>query len=509
MQNMSEQKSHSFNHLSFNHRIVNPISSIKILVLTTLIAITACNPDPDVFVYDSKGYPENIGRIMIESCATAGCHNDVSAPGAGGLSLSSWDKLFEGSRGGSSIVPYRPDQSFLLFFVNTDSSQGVALAPTMPFNAPPLSQETYLSIQDWILNGAPNKEGQVKFADNLQRSKFYVANQGCDIVSVFDANSQTLMRYIDVGSKDDIESPHQIKVSHDGNYWYTIFFSGTTFQKYDARDDSFVEEVEIGVGSWNTFRISSDNKYAYIVNWSASGSVAIVDLENMELIKKIDGSGVFEWPHGSMINPSNDVLYVTAQHGNFIYKVDLNDIDNPMVTKIALNNASPTTISWLNPHEIEMTPDGSKYFVTCEESNEIRVVNTANDSLLAVIPTGDFPQEMAISTSSPYLFVTCTEDVSTFPGQIGSIHIIDYNTNTLVKTIHSGFQPHGIAVDEKTQLVYIAHRNINSNGPAPHHTTDCVGRNGYVTMIDMNTLELVPDYKVEISVDPYSVSVRN
>ena len=46
-----------------------------------------------------------IGRIMIEKCATSGCHNDVSKVAAGGLSLSSWDKLFEGSRAGSSVVP--------------------------------------------------------------------------------------------------------------------------------------------------------------------------------------------------------------------------------------------------------------------------------------------------------------------------------------------------------------------------------------------------------------------
>ena len=268
-------------------------------------------------------------------------------------------------------------------------------------------------------------------------------------------------------------------------------------------------EVEIGDGSWNTFRISSDSKYAYIVNWSASGSIAIVDLENMELIQKYDDGGLFEWPHGSLINETNDILYVTAQHGNFIYKVDMADLENPIVNKISLNGVSPTTISWLNPHELEMSPDQSRYFVTCEATNEVRVMNTADDSLLATIPTGDLPQEMALSPSNAYLFVSCTEDITTYPGKIGSVHIIDYSNNTLIKTIHTGYQPHGIAVDEEEQLVYVSHRNINSDGPAPHHSTDCVGRNGYITIIDMNTLELVPDYKVEVSVDPYGVSIRD
>jgi YVTN family beta-propeller protein len=416
--------------------------------------------------------------------------------------------MFEGSRGGSPVIPFRADQSFLLFFLNTNPDLGITLAPTMPINQPALSAKEYKTISDWIIAGAPNKEGQVKFADDPSRRKFYVTNQGCDLVAVFDAETQILMRYIDVGTKDEIESPHQIKVSPDGKYWYTIFFSGNTIQKYDAIDDSLVSETEIGTGSWNTFRISSDGKYAYVVNWSANGSVAVVDLENMELVKTIVGNGLFQWPHGSMINTANNNLYVTAQHGNFIYKVDIADLDNPVISKVTLNDVSPTTISWLNAHEMEMAPDGSRYFVTCEGSDEVRIMDAIADTLMGIIPTGNFPQEMAFSETNPYLFVTCTEDGETYPGKIGSVHVIDYITNTVLKTIYTGYQPHGIAVDDQEQLVYVAHRNINTNGPAPHHSTDCEGRNGYVTVIDLNTLELMEESKVEISVDPYSLSIR-
>ncbi len=477
------------------------------MLFVFVLLITSCENDDDP-VFDSRDYPEEIGQIMINQCATAGCHNDQSHVAAGGLNLTNWEKVFEGSRGGSSVVPYRPDQSFMLFFINTDPGQGVVLTPTMPFNQAPLTAEEYATMRDWILNGAPNKEGKVKFADDPLRRKFYVTNQGCDLIAVFDAETQILMRYIDVGSSEVVESPHQVKVSPDGKYWYTVFFSGTIIQKFSAIDDSYVGEAEIGTGSWNTFRISSDGQIAFVIDWSASGSIAVVDLESMQMVEKYSGSGVFEWPHGSMLNQTDDVLYVTAQHGNFIYKIDIADPANPLIEKIALNAASPTTISWLDPHELEMTPDGAKYFVTCQESNEIRVLKTSNDSLLQIIPTGTFPQEMAIAHDKPYLFVTCTEDVVTYPGKIGSVHVIDYNTNTLVKTIYTGFQPHGIDVDDALGLVYVAHRNINSNGPPPHHSTDCAGRNGYLTIIDMNTLELVPDYKVEVSVDPYSVVVR-
>ena len=99
-------------------------------------------------------------------------------------------------------------------------------------------------------------------------------------------------------------------------------------------------------------------------------------------------------------------------------------------------------------------------------------------------------------------------DSLTNPGTVGSISVINYVTHSFVKSIYTGWQPHGAGVDDDAGLVYVANRNVNENGPAPHHSSTCGGRNGYVTIIDMNTLELFPDYKVEVSVDPYEVGVR-
>ena len=54
----------------------------------------------------------------------------------------------------------------------------------------------------------------------------------------------------------------------------------------------------------------------------------------------------------------------------------------------------------------------------------------------------------------------------------------------------------------------ISNRNVNPGGPAPHHVSECGGRNGFVKFIDLNTLEFIPDYRPELSVDPYSVAAK-
>jgi hypothetical protein len=60
----------------------------------------------------------------------------------------------------------------------------------------------------------------------------------------------------------------------------------------------------------------------------------------------------------------------------------------------------------------------------------------------------------------------------------------------------------------------VANRNVTSDGPAPHHSNNCGGRNGYVTFIDMNTLTLLTtdegeEKEIEVSVDPYSIATRH
>mgnify|MGYP007026263341 CR=1 FL=1 len=106
----------------------------------------------------------------------------------------------------------RPDQSFMMFFVNTYEELGPSLTPQMPYGADPLSKSEVLMIENWIAQGAPNKDGFVKFSDDSEREKIYILNQGCDLLGVMDKETRLMMRYIDVGTSVGIEAPHFIQI---------------------------------------------------------------------------------------------------------------------------------------------------------------------------------------------------------------------------------------------------------------------------------------------------------
>lgn len=453
---------------------------------------------------DFAGFPTEIGQIFINKCATSGCHNSISYPAANNLNLSSFASLFKGSSSGSPVIPYRSDFSSLCYFINTYDDLGVKNYPTMPLNGTPLSHDEVKTIKNWIDAGAPDINGYVMWSENPNRKKYYVLNQGCDVVTVFDASSQLPIRYINVGNKPNIiESPHMIKMSPDGQYWYVVFVGNSILQKFRASDDSFVGEVNLGVDqNWNTIAISNNGKRAYCVSWQLNSRLAIVDLQNMQLKANI-GAGNFSDAHGVALNKTNDTIYITRQTGNYIYKIDtaLTTID-----EVAIDGSStPNPTSSLDPHEIIFSPDGSQYFVTCQGTNEVRALSTIDNSLLQTISTGVYPQEMALSVSQNKLYITCVNDPNSNPKIQGSVTVIDMSTY-VSNNYKVGYQPHGISVDEANGYVIVASRNILTDGPTPHHTGAC-GRNGFVNYFKVNNMQL-SNKKTEVASDPYSVTIR-
>lgn len=472
------------------------------LWLLFIIALCHISCNKDTAIPINGDFPEDVGKIFSNKCATSGCHNSESYKAAANLNLSSFSALFQGSNNGSPVIPFRSDFSSLCYFINTFSDLGPSNFPTMPINAQHLSRQEVTTIKNWIDNGAPDIHGKIMWSDNPNRKKYYVLNQGCDVVTVFDSKTKLPIRYITVGNNQSAELPHMIKVSPDGKYWYVIFVANNIIQKYKTSDDSFVAEVSLGnYQNWNTITISSDNKKAYCVSWQASSRLAVVDIENMRVLYNV-GGGNFTDAHGIALNHTNDTIYITRQTGNYIFKIDTgltNFIEVPIDGSL-----NPNQTSSLDPHEIIFSTDGSKYFVSCQKSNEVRVIQTAGDILLHTIQTGQYPLEFAKSENKNKLYVTCENEPNPNPNSLGCITAIDMTTFQSIN-YSVGYQPHGIIVDELNESIIVASRNILSSGPTPHHTGTC-GRNGFINYFNINTMQLLSQ-KTEVASDPYSIGI--
>ena len=405
-------------------------------------------------------YPREIGNIVANSCAISGCHNAASYLAAGDYNLETWEKMFSGSSNGSPVIPFNSNFSSLCYFINTYPALGIQNKPTMPLNGVALSYQDVKTIKDWINKGAPDINGAIKWADNPKRKKFYAVNQGCDVVTVFDADTQLPMRFIEVGNKPGADTPHQLRVSEDGNFWYVIFINNNIMQKYRCSDDSYVGDIPLtplaaGTGpedlaDWNTFIISKDGKRAYCSSLSPSGRVSAVDVEKMKLVAY---SGVLSNPHGIALNAEETKVYVGAQENNYITVLDTGFTE---AKKIFLDNSSSSN-DLIKPHDLLLSANKTELLITCQKSNDVRILNLSTELITAIIPTGVLPQEIIYSETLKQYYVSCTEDNITFPGFTGVVTRIDA-LGYATKNIQCGFQPHGIAVDEtkKNTVRFIA-----------------------------------------------------
>lgn len=505
----------------------------RTLLIVTCVAATlasvilSCTHKP-YLAPASGNFPPDVASIIVGKCAISGCHNAASYQNANGLLMDTWEHLMNGGNAGAEVIAYSPKFSPLLYFVNTDSTLGTVATPSMPLSTTtlpqsPLTRAEYLTLYNWIAAGAPDKDGNIPFADNPDtRQKIYLTQQGCDLMAVIDAQKYVVMRYIPIGTDSaNIESPHCTRVSSDGAYAYVSFLAGQYVQKIDTRTDKIIAAADVGSllpggagGSWNILYVAPGDSMLEVTDWESNGIATTIATNAMQILlnKTISSSGLLVYPHGITSDAAFDTLYITAQYGNTIYKIPTSKLLPKMVS---LNGKPAQTtnnndITSPNPHEILMAPDYSKYFVTCQTTNEVRVLDAHTNVVLDSIPVGTFPQEMAISHTQPYLFVTCMEDAATtYPGGHGSVYVINYNTNQIVQKIYGDFyQPHGVCVDDRNGKVYIASTNANPSGPAPHHATYCGGRAGWYSVYDLNSLQPVNNRRYEVTVMPYSAATR-
>jgi DNA-binding beta-propeller fold protein YncE len=452
---------------------------------------------------DYKGYPEKVGRIILNHCANSGCHTAESSNTSGNLDLSTWEDLYKGGRSNSVVIPFRPDLSYLFSAVNHFHELGPSSHTSMPSYHQSLNRDELITLRDWIYDGGLNRNGEFKFPDGTSESRIYVSNQGCDLIEVFDARTQLLIRAFNVGKEAQIEAPHDIMVSPDGKFLFVSYYVSNTIEKYSTADNRKVGELILPDFSWHSMAVSGDGKTAIASNL-ASGKIVVFDLQTMtvKLLTHLYNA------HGCALNEDGTLAYVTCQQANYIYKINLSDIDNPIVKEIILETGEmPLAFGAHKPYAVSYFPDFTRYAVTCQGTNELKIFDSANDSLLKTIKTPGVPQLISFSERRPFCFITCMSDISNTQSS-SQVNIINYNTFSLVGSVFSGYQPRGLCVDDANDRVWIANRNITANGWQPHHTTTCNGQNGYMSLIDMRTLKVIEEWKCETSVDPYSVTIK-
>ena len=164
----------------------------------------------------------------------------------------------------------------------------------------------------------------------MYKRQVYVCAESEDEVALikFDGREAVVEKTIPVGVWPlEIEGPHGITVSPDGEHWYLSMAHGMPYghlYKYETGTDKFVERVELGMFP-ATMEISKATGLLYVVNFNLHGghskasTVSIVDPDEMVEVERVE-TGVM--PHGSRILNNGLKHYSVAMMSGMLYEID-------------------------------------------------------------------------------------------------------------------------------------------------------------------------------------------
>ena len=118
---------------------------------------------------------------------------------------------------------------------------------------------------------------------------------------------------------------------------------------------------------------------------------------------------------------------------NVLAYVTNNNSNNVSVIDTATNTVVATVAVGTQPFGVAVNPAGTRAYVTNNNSNNVSVIDTATNTVIATVAVGNNPNGVAVNPAGTRVYVTnyFSDNVS----------VIDTATNTVIATVAVGTHP--------------------------------------------------------------------
>ncbi|MBS1501601.1 MAG: beta-propeller fold lactonase family protein, partial [Bacteroidetes bacterium] len=218
---------------------------------------------------------------------------------------------------------------------------------------------------------------------------------------------------------------------------------------------------------------------------SFTGNAAFYSWTNDNPAIGLPASGTGGIPAFSAINngagPATATITVTPmlpRNEAFIASFNDNDVQ---VINTETNKIIATIPVGTSPTTAVTSPDGARAYVINGNSYTVSVINTATNTVIATVPVGQVPNDAAVSPDSKTIYVVNTGE--------SSVSVIDATTNKVTSTINIDSYPRNIAISPDGSTLYITY-----------------GQNGsVVSIVSASTGALIAD--VSVGTGYYGITV--
>ncbi len=341
-----------------------------------------------------------------------------------------------------------------------------------------VSSFTQLAAQDYYMYVAAESEDQVHLIHfNAESSKAEIA------------------KTINVGRfPTEIDGPHGISVSPDGEYWFVSIAHGNPYgmlAKYKTGTDELVSTTELGMFP-ASMEISKATGLLYVVNFNLHGdmvpsTVSVIEPETMTRLTDIE-TGIM--PHGSRINASGKQQYhvsmmsdelieintgslvvsrrlkLSESKGMAMSGMDHSSMDHSTMDHGDMKHKPVEKPTWADPH-----PTKPFVYVAGNGSNEVLEIDTKKWEITRRFKTGKAPYNLEVTPDGEKMVVS-------YKGE-GATGIWDIESGTeLAKVVNTRKVSHGVVISPDGKFAFISVEGIG-------------GEPGSVDVINLETYALV------------------
>ncbi len=200
------------------------------------------------------------------------------------------------------------------------------------------------------------------------------------------------------------------------------------------------------------------------------------DDNDSESDKTADGIGVIDVAarklKGKIFAGSDPEEFALSRDGTRIY-VSNEDTKSASVVNIAKGKVEHIIPVGQEPEGVAVTPDGKQFYVTCESGGDVYVIETSGYTIVGHFKVDPRPRTVAFLPSAGLAFVPSES--------VGLINVIDSKSFTPVKviTLPGGARPMSVKLGNGDRFLYVSN-----------------GRAGSVSVIDVQSEEVVGEIKV-------------
>jgi len=327
-------------------------------------------------------------------------------------------------------------------------------------------------------------------------------------------NSITLENYVPTGETPEGDAPMRIKITPDGQNALIINELSHNISIFHIPTKTFTSHIQLD-GATMDIEITNDGDYAVISTAYLESEIVIFDINAGTVVKEITAGSSLQYIE---ILPDNSKAYV-RDYSNGIFVINLDGASSNLETTIPCGNGTYSSYGFGINSDIALTPDGNYLFVGAVANNEVQIINTETDEIVAQLPTGGSPYYFAFNaTGDKAIVCDLSNDKYTL------INIDDANFSILGDFYVSGEMPFrltynsindetGITVygnevfDEGGQLLTV-NPNTGEEISLIEYTEDGTGNVLQVIYDNDGNAIVLTEYKIIFGTEEYVFPVR-